>query len=195
MAQSVSDGVFTTRGEPSGSVYAIPLSSGGANGWPAKFVVRDDAGNTLLDVDASASTVKVLGADVVMPRVSVLTETHLASTFTDGGGAAGTKTMTGTIPAGAVILGTKVLVAAGFAGDSSAAMIIGDGTDTDRYNTSTVDIFTTAATGVQSGVPSGSKLQVAAVSPVLTVTSATDAGLFIAGAGSVTVSIYYIKTA
>ena len=102
--------------------------------------------------------------------------------------------MTGTIPVGAILLGTKVIVGTGFAEDVSAALIIGDGSDTDRYNTGTIDIFTTAANGVQSGVPSGNKLITTANQPVLTVTSATDAGLWIAGAGSITVSIYYIRT-
>ena len=134
-------------------------------------------------------------AALAVPKIAVLTETHAASTFTDGGSTAGTKTMTGSIPAGAIILGTKVLVPAGFAGDTTAALTIGDGAgDPDRYNTSTVNIFTTAATGVQSGIPSGTKLVTAAEQPVLTVTSSSDATLFIAGAGSVTVSIYYIAT-
>lgn len=129
-----------------------------------------------------------------VPRVEVLEETHLASSFTDGGSTVGTKTMTGWLPAGAVILGTKVRVPAGFAGDTSAALTIGDGSDVDRYNTSTVDIFTTAAGGVQSGIPSGDKLQATAVRPVLTVTSAVDITSVIAGAGSVTVAIFYIRT-
>lgn len=123
-----------------------------------------------------------------------LEETILATAFTDGGAAVGTKTMTGSIPAGAILLGTKVLVNAGFAGDTSAALTIGDGSDVDRYNTSTIDIFTTAAAGVQSGVPSGNKLQTTAVQPVLTVTSDSDITPVIAGAGSITVSIFYLKT-
>ena len=128
----------------------------------------------------------------VEPRVEALTETHGFAEFTDGGGAVGTLTLQGSIPAGAVVLGTKVLVPEGFSGDVSAAMIIGDGDDTDRYNTSTIDVFTTAAAGVESGVPSGEKLQVAAVRPVLTVT--TNADFTSVDAGEVTVSIYYIRT-
>lgn len=155
----------------------------------ASLSLEDSAVTTAKLADAAVTAAKL---DV--PKVAVLTETHLASTFTDGEAAVGTKTMTGTVPAGAVILGTKVLVPAGFAGDTSAALIIGDGTDGDRYNTDTVDIFTTAATGVQSGVPSGDKLVTTAHQPVLTVTSAADITPVIAGAGSVTVSIYYLAT-
>lgn len=111
--------------------------------------------------------------------------------FTDGGGAAGTIQFTDEIPKGAVILGSKVTVEEGFAGDSSAALTIGDGTDVDRYNTGTIDVFSTAADGVQSGVPSGNKLLTAANRPTLTVTSGADWGSVTAG--KVTVAIYYIQ--
>lgn len=147
-------------------------------------------------VPASATLVELaayVGAEQ-LPRLGALTETAAAANFENAGGAVATYELLGEIPAGAVVVGTKVLVPEGFAGDTSAAMTIGDGPDVDRYNTATIDVFTTAATGVQSGVPSGSKLQVAAVQPVLTVTSATDADLVIAGGGIVTVSIYYIVT-
>lgn len=128
----------------------------------------------------------------VIPEVRALIETHTRSEFTDGGSTAGTLTMTGSVPAGAVLLGSKVLVNSGFIGDTSAALTIGDGSDVDRYNTSTVDVFTTAATGVQSGIPSGNKLVTAANQPVLTITSAAD--FTSVSAGSITVAIYYIRT-
>jgi hypothetical protein len=131
---------------------------------------------------------------VLAPAWRVLTETHAASTFTDGGAAIGTKAMTGTIPVGAILMGSKVVVGTGFTGDTSAVLTIGDGSDVDRYNTSTIDIFTTAAAGVQSGEPSGSRLVTVANIPTLTVTSAADITLVIAAAGSITVSIYYLAT-
>jgi len=111
--------------------------------------------------------------------------------FADGGGAAGTIQFTGSVPKGAVVLGTKVTVEEGFAGDDSAALTIGDGSDADRYNTSTIDVFSTAADGVQSGVPSGTKLLTAANSPTLTVTTGADWGSVTAG--KVTVAIYYVQ--
>lgn len=128
--------------------------------------------------------------------VGVLSETVGVASFTDGGAAAGTYQMAGSLPAGAVVIGTKVLVPAGFAGDTSAAMTIGDGSDVDRYNTSTIDVFSTAATGVQSGVPSGNKLVVTANRPTLTVTTNLDFTAAVTdGSGSVTVNIYYVETA
>ncbi len=127
----------------------------------------------------------------ITPGLRVLTETHAAATFTDGGGAVGTKVMTGSIPVGAVLLGSKVLVPAGFAGDVSCVLTIGDGSDVDRYNTGTPSIFTTAANGIETGEPSGARLLTAANQPTLTITSAADITPVIAGGGSVTVSLLY----
>lgn len=136
-------------------------------------------------------------AQVPLPKIGYKTATVTAAdaAWVDGGGAVGTFTLTGVgIPAGAVILGTKVIVTAGFAGDVSATLTIGDGTDADRYMTGTPSIFATAATGIQTGVPSGDKLILTVNSPVLTVTGSSDWGLVAAGGGSMSVTIYYIWT-
>jgi hypothetical protein len=129
---------------------------------------------------------------LAVPKVSVLTETHAFGAFTDNLDATGQVDFAGTVPAGAVLLGSKVIVGAGFAGDVSAALTIGDGSDVDRYNTGTIDVFSTDATGVESGVPSGDKLIQVANSPTLTIT--TNADFTSVSAGSVTVSIYYLET-
>ncbi len=126
-------------------------------------------------------------------QIAVLTQTVLFSAFTDGGAAVGTFALTaGTIPIGAIYLHSKVIVNAGFAGDTSAALTIGDGTDVDRYNTSTINVFATAANGVAPGAPSGTIYHAAAVTPVLTVT--TNADFTSVSAGSLTVSLFYIPT-
>lgn len=133
--------------------------------------------------------------NLVLPYVGALTETHAVAAFTDGGGASGTRTMTGSIPAGAVLLGTKVLVPGGFTGNTTAVLTIGDGSDVDRYMTGTPSVFTTDTDGIETGVPSGNKLIQTANQPVLTVTGATDFTAILAdGTGIVTVSIYYIAT-
>ena len=127
-----------------------------------------------------------------LPTVERITQTVAFGDFTDGGAAVGTLVMDDALPLGAIVLGAKVLVPAGFAGDTTAVLIIGDGSDTDRYSTGTPSVFATAATGIQAGVPSGSKLLTAANTPTLTITVGTDWGAVTAG--SLEVSIYYIKT-
>ena len=103
----------------------------------------------------------------------------------------GTKVMTLSLPVGAVVVATKVLVPAGFAGDTSAVITVGDGSDVDRYHTGTPDVFTTAATGVEAGLPSGAVLLTSANTPTVIVTTAAD--FTSVTAGSVTVTIYYIR--
>lgn len=124
--------------------------------------------------------------------VHFITQTVAYDDFTDGGGAAGTLQMDDSIPAGAIFLYSKVLVTAGFAGDTSAVLVIGDGSDADRYNTGTPSVFATAASGVEMGDPSGNQFHTAAVQPTLTVTSASDYGSV--SAGSLAVTLYYIPT-
>lgn len=109
--------------------------------------------------------------------------------FTDGGGAVGTLDLAQTIPAGAVAQRSNVFNVTGFAGDVSAAMTIGDGTDADRYNTSTVNVFADAA-ALDCGAVSGTAWHSAAKTPKLTITTATDWGLVTAGA--LTVVIFYL---
>jgi hypothetical protein len=110
--------------------------------------------------------------------------------FTDGGAAAGTYVMKSAIPVGAHVLATTVTQITGFTGDTSAVLIVGDGTDHDRYNTSTVNVFATA-TAVTAGIPSGVQGHSAAIYPTLTVTSNADFTNVTAGA--MKVSIFYVK--
>jgi hypothetical protein len=126
-----------------------------------------------------------LKAGVVMDYIE---ERVTRSQFTDGGSTAGTYTMKAQIPIGALTAVCLVTDVIGFTGDTSAVMIVGDGSDTDRYNTSTIPVFTTAAM-VAAGAPSGTLPHVAAIAPVLTVTSASDFTNVTAGA--VTVRIVY----
>jgi hypothetical protein len=141
--------------------------------------------------------------DVIMPDVStgraltnvgVLTETVTVAQFTDGGSTSGTYQMAGSLPAGAIVLYSKIGPVTGFAGDTTATLVIGDGSDVDRYMTGTPSVFTTAAVGVECGVPSGTKLLTALNRPTLTITGTADfTSIVTNAAGVVTVSIYYIS--
>ena len=104
----------------------------------------------------------------------------------------GTLQMTDSLPVGAIVIATKLIVSAGFAGDTSAVLTVGDGSDADRYHTGTPDVFTTAATGVQTGVPSGDRLITTANAPTCIVTTATD--YTSVSAGSFTITIYFLRT-
>ncbi len=119
----------------------------------------------------------------------VLTQRVTLADFTDGGSTSGTLDLTETIPVGAFVLRAILRDVTGFAGDTSATMIIGDGTDGDRYNASTPSVFTTAA-AIDMGAPSGTQIHTAAATVRLTVTSNSDFGAISAGAA--TVCIYML---
>ena len=140
-----------------------------------------------LNVDDGGLTI----GDVAATGVFKFSQTVAYDAFTDGGGTSGTFVITaGTIPVGATFLYAAVTAVTGFAGDTSATLIIGDGTDADRYNTGTPSVFATAANGVAMGDPSGVRYHAAAGTITLTVTSATDFSSV--SAGSLTVEFYYL---
>lgn len=142
-------------------------------------------------VTATAAELNQLDGLTLTGSVAKITETVAYDDFTDGGAAVGTYDLTaGTIPAGATFLYAAVTAVTGFAGDTSAVMTIGDGTDVDRYNTSTINVFATAANGISAGDPSGTRYHTAAATVTLTVTTASD--FTSVSAGSVTVELYYL---
>jgi len=146
---------------------------------------------TALHIGATGSEIQVTATVASLNALVKLSETVAFSAFTDGGGAVGTFNITaGTIPAGATFLSAAVTAITGFAGDTSAVLIIGDGSDTDRYNTGTINVFTTAADGVDAGVPSGVRYHVATKTVTLTVTTGAD--FTSVSAGSVTVELFYL---
>jgi hypothetical protein len=148
---------------------------------------------TTEDVTVSGGDLTVTaeaGVTVVGP-LTKLEETVAFGDFTDGGSTVGTYDITvGTVPIGATVLAAAVVAVTGFAGDTSATLTIGDGTDVDRYNTSTVNVFATAAGGVDAGVASGVKYHASAKTVKLTIT--TNADFTSVSAGSVSVELYYL---
>ena len=119
-----------------------------------------------------------------------ISETETYDNFTDGGAAAGTWALATQVPAGAWVICCLATAVTGFAGDTSAVVTVGDGTDADRYNTGTPDVFSTAASGVALGAPSGVQYHDTAKTVTVTVTSATD--FTSVSAGSLTIEIYYL---
>lgn len=140
------------------------------------------------------STTKARVVFNVIPSGSSLRsiqQTVSVASFTDGGSTAGTLDMNATIPKGAVVVQSFLTDIVGFAGDTSAVITVGDGTDVDRYNTATPDVFTTA-TDISAGAVSGTAFHSASKTPTLTITSATDfTAVKTNGLGQVTVTILY----
>jgi len=112
------------------------------------------------------------------------------ASFTDNGDATGYIDFTsGTIPAGAIVVGWKAVVATGFTGDTTAVAEVGKDGDTDAYSADTSQSVLAAAT-VGSAAKEASAFVAAATTPRVTVTGGSDFGNI--AAGSMTLTIYYM---
>jgi len=117
--------------------------------------------------------------------------------FTDGGGAAGTLNLAKQIPAGSIVLATKVTITEGFTGDTSAVMIVGLTADTDRYSLADVDVFSVAANkltapdGAEGGVYAPA-LITEDTTVLVTITADSDWGGVTAGKAYV--EVIYLST-
>lgn len=121
-------------------------------------------------------------------------QTVTVAEFTDGGSTVGTLDLGITIPAGAVFAQSLITGLTGFAGDTSATLQIGDGTDVDRYSTGTPSVFTTASAGIDAGVPSGTKFHSAVKTPKLTITGNADFTSIVSeGNGAMTVTLFWYE--
>ncbi len=93
------------------------------------------------------------------------------------------------LPIGAVVLRCYATAVVVFAGDTSAAVTVGDGTDVDRYMTGTPDVFSNLANGQDWGIPSGAGYHAAAKTVTVIVT--TNADFTSVSAGSLAIEVLY----
>lgn len=148
---------------------------------------------TNLDALALETTLAVGG--VITPvanqvLIEKIAETVAFGTFIDSEGTTGTHDLSN-IPIGATVL--RCVLAAplvGFAGDTSATITVGDGSDADRYMTGTPNVFGDIAGGLDLGVVSGVAYHAAAKTPKITITAGSDWGAV--DAGALTIEIYYM---
>ena len=92
-----------------------------------------------------------------------------------------TLTLDQSLPTDATVIQTSLKNLTGFIGDASAAITVGDGSTADRYNTGTPSVYADAAY-LDLGAVSGTAYNATAVSPKITITTATDATDVTAGA-------------
>jgi len=119
-------------------------------------------------------------------RLRCLVEAFAFGDMTDGESTAGTLNLTGKLPAGAKPLGGKIVVGAGFTGDTSAAADVGTSGDPDAF----IDNVSVLAAATVFGKASDDGLLLAETTVQVTVTGGTDFGGITAGAA--TVHIFYL---
>jgi hypothetical protein len=113
--------------------------------------------------------------------------------FTDGGADIGTYTPTNrTIPAGSMVLATKLKTSGAFFGDTTAIATVGKAGAVDDYFGAAASVF---AVGDDYGKPAteAEGLEPTEVTPIITITTATDFTLAVTnGSGVIAATIYYL---
>jgi len=148
--------------------------------------------NSVSDVDTAEITDEaVTNAKLGAPKIGVIQATIGVADFTDNEDTTGTYEFTDLLPAGAVVQQTMISDVTGFAGDTSAVVTIGDGTDVDRYNTGTPNVFADAD-DISAGAVSGTAYDADEETPTVIVTTDSDFGLAVTnGSGEMTITIFY----
>ena len=117
--------------------------------------------------------------------------------FTDGAGASGTLDLSKQIPAGSLVICSKVKVTTGFTGDTTAVMDVGISGDADRFSLTTHNVLAAASNLLENADPAaggaaGLDLVTSDTTVTLTITGASDFGLITAG--KLYVEVFYLST-
>lgn len=158
-----------------------------------ELVYRNVAGDGSYGLMVHYRKVSSTGTTSDWKGEGVIYETFAVADMTDGGSTSGTFTFTLDIPAQSTVTRTVYRNVTGFAGDTSAATEMGDGSDADRYNASSDPSLFASAAAVDGGVPQGVAWNATAVSPTITMTSASDFSSVVSnGSGVATAYLYFI---
>jgi len=125
--------------------------------------------------------------------VDFISQTVAIGDFTDNTDATGYVDLTPTLPAGAMPLGCKFVVATGFTGDTTAVVQAGVAGDLDRFTADTAQSVLAAATVGSLAIAADACDGINAAATVrVTVTGAADFGNI--SAGQMTVYVYFVRT-
>jgi len=120
------------------------------------------------------------------PAVQAITQDVALADFTDAEDATGYVDLDVPLPAGAVVLGSKVATSEGFAGDTTATVQVGVAGDLDAFSVVTTGSVLAAGTVVSAPVAAAAG-RAAETTIRVTVTGGSDFGAITAGAATVTV--------
>lgn len=125
-------------------------------------------------------------SDKKVKGVQSIVKTVAYDELTDGGGTDGTLDLDAEIPAGAVVLQTRIAVQTAF--DQTTTLAVGTSSDADRYVDAAKDVTSTGEIDV--GAPSGQVTHGSAQAPRITVSESSDFSAITQGVA--TVEIIYI---
>lgn len=174
---------------------SVPTDADAGYAKGCVFIKTDGGVDTTIYLNEGSNTScnfnAIVNSASTVPAIKTYQETFAFGDMTDSTGVTGTFDLSLSIPKGAIVMQSFVDAVTGFAGDTSATIQIGDGTDPDRYSTGTPDVFTTAD-HISAGAVSGTAYHSAAKTVKVTITAATDWGDVTAGA--VTITIFYYQS-
>jgi hypothetical protein len=149
-------------------------------------VTMDNAGAVTIAAGAVENSM------LAVPKPGSLSEVVAFGDFTDNEDTTGYIDLATQIPAGAIPIGFKAVVATGFTGDTTAVVQVGVAGDLDRFSAVTDQSVLAAAT-VGATVPTDACDGMNAAQTVrVTVTGGADFSSI--SAGSMTVTLYYLQT-
>lgn len=145
-----------------------------------------------VDEYVSATAVRVrIDTGLSSSEVKTISESLAFGDFTDNANTTGYKDWSAQLPAGAIVLGVKYVVATGFTGDTTAVVQTGVSGDLDRFS-SVTDQSVLAAGTVGHGVAADAHDGIGAAQTIrTTVTGASDFGGI--SAGAMVATLYYIQ--
>jgi hypothetical protein len=133
-------------------------------------------------------------AGVPFPAASRLVSQTLVAAAGNPGGATSFTDFSGTLPAGALVLGWEANVAGAFAGDTTAVINVGVSGTVGKFTADAAQsAFTTGRRG--SAAAAATAFQATAASPRVTVTGSADfTSIVTNAAGSMVVTLFYVPT-
>ncbi len=180
-------------------LYYVDADVDDGTGFLNKKVTGRFAGIALEAVTSgSTTTINVLVGssiglgDSSLPRVSVTSQSVAFGDFTDNANATGYIDLTTALPAGAIPLATKFVVATGFTGDTTAIVQAGIAGTLDMFTEQTDQSVLAAATVGSTPTPDVADGMNAAKTIRVTVTGASD--FTDITAGIMVVYVYYLAT-
>lgn len=165
-----------------------------ARGAPKGASVIDTTNGKAYINNGTANAPDWIESAGIPDSIGVITETVAFGDFTDNTDTTGYVDLSEDLPAGAIPLGWKAVVATGFTGDTTAVIQVGVSGDLDRFSAVTDQSVLAAATKGASALGQSDCLDgiAAAQTPRVTVTGGADFGSITAG--EMTVSLYYLRT-
>ena len=162
--------------------------------------ISDDAINSSQIIDDTIDSADYAAGSIdnehlAIPKVNQSVSQALAyGDFTDGLGLSGhIDFTTDQVPAGAIPLGFKAVVATGFTGDTTAVIDVGISGDTNRFTAdSTQSVLATATVGSNALAADACDGMNAAQTIRVTVTGTADFSSI--SAGSMVVTVYWVET-